>query len=261
MEQDFDPYYRWLGIPPEQQPPNHYRLLGLNLFEVDPEVIETAAHRQIGHLRTYQTGKYSQLSQKLLNEVAAAKICLLSPSKKAAYDQALRGKLRPQTAPVAAPPSQTPVPTYYDRLLVEAHAKLSQSEVRRLELQEGRRTKVAVLIASVVVAVLLVLPVSALMIWSVMSNSPRAGEAVPRSDPRGPDRFAAQSAAEIQPDTTQHASPASRNPLQRRDLLVLPDSLTDRPPPAGGDHAQDSSRVGGRSDLIVVPDSLIEKSR
>lgn len=23
----FDPYHKWLGIPPKDQPPNHYRLL------------------------------------------------------------------------------------------------------------------------------------------------------------------------------------------------------------------------------------------
>jgi hypothetical protein len=26
---DFDPYYHWLGIAPKDQPPNHYRLLGV----------------------------------------------------------------------------------------------------------------------------------------------------------------------------------------------------------------------------------------
>ena len=29
MAANFDPYYKWLGIPPEEQPPNHYRLLGI----------------------------------------------------------------------------------------------------------------------------------------------------------------------------------------------------------------------------------------
>ena len=33
----FDPYRKWLGIPPKDQPPNHYRLLGLELFETDPD--------------------------------------------------------------------------------------------------------------------------------------------------------------------------------------------------------------------------------
>jgi hypothetical protein len=29
MAGPFDPYHRWLGIPPQEQPPNHYRLLAL----------------------------------------------------------------------------------------------------------------------------------------------------------------------------------------------------------------------------------------
>ena len=57
----------------EEQPPNHYRLLGLALFESQPDVIATAADRQMGHLRTFQSGKHSALSQRLLNEVAAAR--------------------------------------------------------------------------------------------------------------------------------------------------------------------------------------------
>jgi hypothetical protein len=47
----FDPYHRWLGIPPKHQPPNHYRLLGLEPFENDMEVIRDAAERQIAHVR------------------------------------------------------------------------------------------------------------------------------------------------------------------------------------------------------------------
>ena len=38
----FDPYLNWLGIPPHEQPPNCYRLLGLVLFESNPEVIRQA---------------------------------------------------------------------------------------------------------------------------------------------------------------------------------------------------------------------------
>ena len=72
VAENFDAYHRWLGIPPKDQPPNHYRLLALELFESDPNVIESAADRQMGHLRTYQTGKHADLSQRLLDEVAAA---------------------------------------------------------------------------------------------------------------------------------------------------------------------------------------------
>jgi len=93
MSQEFDPYHRWLGIPPEHQPPDHYRLLGIQLFETQPDVIENAADRQMAYLRTFQTGPHAALSQKLLNQVAAAKVCLLNPEKKAAYDGRLRSRL------------------------------------------------------------------------------------------------------------------------------------------------------------------------
>jgi len=90
MGQPFDPYYKWLAIPAEEQPPNHYRLLGVKLFEQDPDVIQAAADQRMAHLRTYQTGQYADWSQRLLNEVSAAKICLLNPEKKDDYDQQLR---------------------------------------------------------------------------------------------------------------------------------------------------------------------------
>jgi hypothetical protein len=95
----FDPYHRWLGIPPNDRPPNHYRLLALEAFESDEEVIRSAADRQMGHLRTFQTGRNAAFSQKLLNEVAAARVCLLAPAKKSEYDAWLA---RQQAAPPAA---------------------------------------------------------------------------------------------------------------------------------------------------------------
>jgi len=89
----FDPYHRWLGIPPAEQPANHYRLLGLSLFESDPEVIRDAASQRMAHVRTYQLGPNSALSQRILNELGAAKACLLDPGEKAAYDAKLRATL------------------------------------------------------------------------------------------------------------------------------------------------------------------------
>ncbi len=83
----FDPYHVWLGIPPIEQPANHYRLLGLRDFEHDLDAIESAADRQMAHVRTFQAGKHSELSQMLLNRIAAARVCLLDAEKKLAYDQ------------------------------------------------------------------------------------------------------------------------------------------------------------------------------
>lgn len=102
MSDDFDPYLKWLAIPPAEQPPNHYRLLALPLFMDEPDVIENAADQRMGHLRTFASGKNSELSQRILNEVAAAKVCLLSPEKKSAYDATLRAELAPQPQPTHA---------------------------------------------------------------------------------------------------------------------------------------------------------------
>ena len=92
----------------EEQPPNHYRLLGVGLFESQPAVIASAADRQMGHLRTFQSGRHSVLSQQLLNEVAAAKVCLLNPSKKAAYDEQLRQQQGVAADDAAQAPADSP---------------------------------------------------------------------------------------------------------------------------------------------------------
>ena len=113
MSGSFDAYHKWLGISPKDQPPHHYRLLAIDLFESDPEVISSAADQRMGHVRAFQTGKHSALSQQLLNEIAAARVCLLSPEKKAEYDRQLRGQLgidRPRSERTGKPISAAPQP-------------------------------------------------------------------------------------------------------------------------------------------------------
>ena len=90
----FDPYHRWLSIPPEDQPPNYYRLLGLDRFESEADVIETAADRQMAYVRSFRTGEHAEEAQKILNEIAAAKLVLLRATEKAAYDKQLRSAVR-----------------------------------------------------------------------------------------------------------------------------------------------------------------------
>ncbi len=104
----FDPYRKWLGIPSGEQPPNHYRLLGVGLFESDPDVISSAADRQMVHVRTFQSGEHSELSQRILNELAAARLCLLDARKKAEYDDQLRRQLPAQTTGPTPPQVVTP---------------------------------------------------------------------------------------------------------------------------------------------------------
>jgi len=110
MASVFDPYHKWLGIAPNEQPPNHYRLLGLYVFESDPDVIANAADRQMAHVRTFQTGAQAVASQRILNEIAAAKLCLLRPQRKAEYDAQLKVQLGGDVVPAPSrPTSQLPI--------------------------------------------------------------------------------------------------------------------------------------------------------
>lgn len=111
MAGDFDPYHRWLGIPPEEQPPNHYRLLGIVRFENDREVISNASDQRMAHLRSLAAGKHAAEAQRLLNEVAAATRCLLDSAKKPPYDSQLRAALAPVPSQPARPlPVATAIP-------------------------------------------------------------------------------------------------------------------------------------------------------
>ena len=112
---EFDPYYTWLGIRPEEQPADHYRLIGLRQFEDHGDVISNALDQKMQFLRTMQVGKRAALSQKLLNEISAAGGCLLDKQKKQAYDQMLKAKQAAQQAAVhaqaaAARPLPRPMP-------------------------------------------------------------------------------------------------------------------------------------------------------
>jgi hypothetical protein len=111
----FDPYHKWLGIPPEERPASYYRLLALRDFETDADVIAHAADRAMAHVRTFQNGPRAAWSQKILNELATARVSLLDPRRKEAYDRSLevkrgiqnlphRAQSPPQSSAVAAPP-------------------------------------------------------------------------------------------------------------------------------------------------------------
>ena len=56
MPDAFDPYFKWLGIPKSDQPPHAYRLLGIELFESDADVISNAADGRMAQIKNYQTG-------------------------------------------------------------------------------------------------------------------------------------------------------------------------------------------------------------
>ena len=108
MSEPFDTYHRWLGIPPRDQPPHHYRLLGLELFETDPKVIDSLASSHIEYLQQVTDGPCVKEAQRLLNELASARRCLLDAEKRAAYDAELRTKLAGLSPPL---PTAVPAPS------------------------------------------------------------------------------------------------------------------------------------------------------
>jgi hypothetical protein len=109
MNVPFDPFHKWLGIPPEEQPASYYRLLGIPELESDLEVIEAATEQRTIYLRTFQTGDYSQLAEQLLNMVSSAQVCLLNAETKLRYDTQLRTANEENTA--KASPAPLPHPT------------------------------------------------------------------------------------------------------------------------------------------------------
>ena len=95
---ELDLYWKWLGIPPVQQPANHYTLLGIARFGTDEDVIENAAVRQMTHVRSFQGGQHVALSQQLLNELSTARLCLLNDEQKRVYNQQLQDQIREEQA-------------------------------------------------------------------------------------------------------------------------------------------------------------------
>ncbi|HTN74500.1 MAG TPA: hypothetical protein VL096_04610 [Pirellulaceae bacterium] len=98
MEAKFDPYQAWLGIPPAEQPPHFYRLLGLPPLEQDLALIASAAQIRSRHLHGLRSGAHSGDAERLLRELKHAQQCLLHPGKKTQYDEQLAAALAQRAA-------------------------------------------------------------------------------------------------------------------------------------------------------------------
>jgi hypothetical protein len=84
-----DFYKEWLGIPEGPRPPDHYELLRCVRFTDDVEKVRAHYKRLNAMVRKYATGKYSNESQVLLNEMAKAMLCLTDVERKRDYDESL----------------------------------------------------------------------------------------------------------------------------------------------------------------------------
>lgn len=168
MSTKIDPYLQWLGIRDPQRPPNHYRLLGLELFESDANIIAMSADRQMSHLRNFKSGPDADLAEQLLNELSAARVCLLKPERKAAYDTQIRSALQPAVAPQKKAPTAAPldVPRISPAPLPRASAGSSVKPVPKISWKPW-----AALAGLVMVCV-------ALTIILIKNNPPREGESL-----------------------------------------------------------------------------------
>jgi hypothetical protein len=122
-------------------------------------VIESAADQRMTHVRTFQTGQNSALSQRILNEVTAAKICLLDRKKKAEYDVQL------QTEPRALPVAR-PLPTKDVAPLILSNAGSPASTQRRTVRKKNFLQQPAVLAGGGVSVLLL----AASVYWVVVAG-------------------------------------------------------------------------------------------
>jgi hypothetical protein len=162
MTETFDPYYRWLGISPKDQPPNHYRLLGLELFESDPRVIDSIASRHIDYLQEITDGPHVREAQRLLNELAAARRCLLDPRRKAAYDAELNDRLASpceRHGETAGPSSPVELPT------IDASVRTNRAAGRSRKTGKTTAARRRPLVVWAVTCAVMALALVAIVVW------------------------------------------------------------------------------------------------
>jgi len=87
----FDPYHKWLGLPPGKWMPDHFELLGLSIDEEDPTVIEHAIKRQRDFMKGMRGGKFPELVNQILIQIQDAEITLLEPDSRRKYVREIKG--------------------------------------------------------------------------------------------------------------------------------------------------------------------------
>ncbi|MCA9269305.1 MAG: hypothetical protein KDA41_12575, partial [Planctomycetales bacterium] len=117
MDDNFNPYAQWLGLPETLRQPNHYQLLGLAPFESDASAIKLAADRSTTRVRSYRPGDKARHWARLLDELDQARKCLGDSEQKRVYDEQLLNapatveSPAPNAAQYAAPsPLMPPAP-------------------------------------------------------------------------------------------------------------------------------------------------------
>jgi hypothetical protein len=203
MPDKFDPYYRWLGIPPKEQPPNHYRLLGIELFESDPQLIDSFSLRHTDFLREITDGPHLPDAQRLLNELAAARRCLLDPQRKAAYDAELRDRLAAGGKPAANADAAAPPPSEPAVAIVARNEPQPASEKTASRRPKPSRPPIWILAGSVAVTLVAIGLTAAV---ATRSKPARPAAATARV-PKDPNRANPTNASATAPKPTAAPTP------------------------------------------------------
>jgi len=90
MSDPFNAYHEWLGLPSDATSPTYYQILGLAELESDAGKIAQAGDRALTRVRGFRPGQHAKEWSRLLDEINAAKSCLLDAVVKKEYDRCLK---------------------------------------------------------------------------------------------------------------------------------------------------------------------------
>ena len=132
---DFDPYHRWLGITPDEQPPTPHRLLGIAPDETDKETIRRAALQRNAFIRQFSIGEQGKIAERLLNEIAAARDVILAAIKQPAVEtpSPVETPFEPDeenTDPAVAPTAQAPNSIPQEPVIPAIHIAVENSHTQ-----------------------------------------------------------------------------------------------------------------------------------
>jgi hypothetical protein len=118
----------------------YYEVLHISPNEQDPKVIEEAALRCSGHVRTYQLTRESECTVRL-NEIAHALSTLLDPVRRREYDLSLGTPLSPAVSECGPPGSRDPPASLRGKRAAPSRG----ADTRVLRIVDGRACDVQLL--------------------------------------------------------------------------------------------------------------------
>ena len=171
MDSDFNPYSEWLKIPEEKQPPNHYALLDLCLFEDGACAIAAAYEVRCNEMHKVSTGRRGELAIQLLDEISDAFACLSHTDAKEKYDKQLGRTAtpppttdgKPEVLAATAAPGEVVPPPRTEAIVQRMVADTPIDEYRESDSPMAQASRFAVkLVMTMCVLCLFAIVVSAL---------------------------------------------------------------------------------------------------